>query len=173
MVRALNSNSKAAYEKFLFAAVGENGKGERLSVLSALARADLDPWSEAASLAFLPRGMAAQRLLQIIRRLPDIPPDQSTLENAHRLAALLPTSGVHPELTAVAFASEKNIRFLAWASTFLVAIIIGLVLQRVHGQQIAADHSAASRIPHLISPPIQPTKGERLLGGPKSKRSAV
>jgi hypothetical protein len=153
MVRAFNSASKTAYEKFLFAAVGENGEGETLSVLSALARADLDPWSEAASLAFLPRGTAAQMLLRILKRLPDIPSDQATLDNALRLAALLPTSGIHPELAAVAFSPERNVRLLAWAFTFLMIVVVSLVLQWVHRQNVAADNAAASRVPHFISSP--------------------
>ncbi|MGB8365238.1 MAG: hypothetical protein WCE20_12020 [Rhizomicrobium sp.] len=161
MVHAFNSAPRAAYEKFLLAAVGENGKGEKLSVLSALARADLDPLSEAASLAFLPRDTAAQRLLQIIERSPDISPDQATLDNALRLAALLPTGGIHPELTAVAFAPGKNVRLLAWAFTFLIVVVISLVLQWVHGQHVAADNAAASSMPHFTSSPTDRMKNER------------
>jgi hypothetical protein len=36
------------FENFLFAPIGEDSNGMVLSVLSALARLDIDPWQEAA-----------------------------------------------------------------------------------------------------------------------------
>jgi hypothetical protein len=41
-----------------------------LSVLSALARLNVDPWAEAARLSALPKYMAAQRLASLFARLP-------------------------------------------------------------------------------------------------------
>ena len=43
------------FDDFLFAPIGEDGNDTPLSVLSALARLDVDPWEEAAELARLPR----------------------------------------------------------------------------------------------------------------------
>ena len=51
-----------SFDPFLFAAVGEQRNGTLLSVLSALARLDLDPWFEAASLSRLPATPATERL---------------------------------------------------------------------------------------------------------------
>jgi len=62
-----------------------------LSVLSAFARLDLDPWQEAAELARLPGKAATQRLTSLIAELPDVPSapsDAGTI--AARLVALLP-----------------------------------------------------------------------------------
>jgi hypothetical protein len=62
-----------------------------LSVLSALARLNVDPWREAAELACLPRDAAIRRLASLIASLPDGPaafPDRETI--AARLIALLP-----------------------------------------------------------------------------------
>jgi hypothetical protein len=42
------------FDDFLFAPIGEEENGMLLSVVSALARLDLDPWQEAASLTGLP-----------------------------------------------------------------------------------------------------------------------
>lgn len=39
------------FDKFLCASIGEDRNGTMLSVLSALARLDVDPWQEAADLA--------------------------------------------------------------------------------------------------------------------------
>jgi hypothetical protein len=79
------------FDSFLFAPIGEDGNSMPLSVLSALARLDLDPWQEAGELARLPREAAAQRLALLIAALPGGPsthPDHGTI--AGRLIALLP-----------------------------------------------------------------------------------
>jgi hypothetical protein len=79
------------FEDFLFAPIGEDRNGMLLSVLSALARLDIDPWQEAAKLALLPVKAATERLASLIAALPDGP---STHRNpgtiAARLIALLP-----------------------------------------------------------------------------------
>ena len=62
-----------------------------VSVLSRLARTDVDPWNEAASLAQLAGETAIQRLTSLIGVLPDRAspyPDAHTI--ATRLVALLP-----------------------------------------------------------------------------------
>ena len=62
-----------------------------LSVLSALARLDLDPWREAAELARMPQQSARQRLTSLIEALPNQPPTRPELETVStRLIALLP-----------------------------------------------------------------------------------
>jgi hypothetical protein len=58
---------------FLFAFVGTDRAGGQLSVVSALARLDLDAWSEAAALARLPRAAAASKLSAVLRRYTEIP----------------------------------------------------------------------------------------------------
>src|ERR1700678_839363 len=79
------------FDSFLFAPIGEDRNGLLLSVLSALARLDVDPWQEAARLALLPRDAAIQRLASLIAALPDSPSahqDPGTV--AGGLLALLP-----------------------------------------------------------------------------------
>jgi len=75
------------FDAFLFAPVDEQGHGVLLSVLSALARLDIDPWQEAADLAGMPRGAARRRLASLLAALPDAPAAPETIE---RLVALLP-----------------------------------------------------------------------------------
>ena len=60
------SRLKSEFDDFLFAPIGEERNGMLLSVLSALARLDVDPWQEAADLARLPRDSATQRLTALI-----------------------------------------------------------------------------------------------------------
>ena len=57
------------FEDFLFAPIGEDMNGMLLSVVSALARLNIDPWQEAANLAQLPRTTATRRLAALIAAL--------------------------------------------------------------------------------------------------------
>lgn len=90
---------QSRFEAFLLASVGEDthDNGMPLSVLSALARQNLDPWEEAALLASLPRETATQKLTSLIAALPNngrsVRADPSV--NAARLIALLPAGGNH------------------------------------------------------------------------------
>ena len=79
------------FDDFLLAPIGDDNNGMQLSVLSALARLDVDPWEEAAALARLPRAAAASKLASRIAALPAGPsarPDPRTI--AARLIPLLP-----------------------------------------------------------------------------------
>jgi hypothetical protein len=81
----------AEFNDFLFAPIGEDRNGMLVSVLSGLARLDVDPWQEAAKLAQLPRETATQKLASLIGALGDRDssyPDPPTI--ATRLIALLP-----------------------------------------------------------------------------------
>ncbi len=58
------------FDDFLFARIDEGTDTPPLSVLSVLARLDVDPWEEAAKLARLPRAAAAKRLVECIAATP-------------------------------------------------------------------------------------------------------
>jgi hypothetical protein len=76
-------------EPFLHAVIHEDPEGPALTMLSALARRDLDPWDEAASLAGMDPEAAVLRLMALLRSLPAaLRPVDVTL--ALRLQALLP-----------------------------------------------------------------------------------
>jgi hypothetical protein len=89
------SRLASEFDDFLFAPVTEEQNGMPLSVLSTLARLDLDPWQEAARLAGAPGNIATERLASLITSLPGRP---STLldsgTTAARLIALLPRRAV-------------------------------------------------------------------------------
>ena len=61
------------FDDFLFACIDEGSDSTPLSVLSMLARLDIDPWEEAAKLARLPRAAAARRLVDFIAATPGAP----------------------------------------------------------------------------------------------------
>ena len=80
------------FVSFLLAPIGEDGNGMLLAVLSALARLDLDPWQEAATLAQGSEEAAIDRLTTLIAKLPNRPSAQTGPRIiAVRLIALLPS----------------------------------------------------------------------------------
>lgn len=86
---ALQHNS--AFDSFLFAPVGDDGKGMTVSVLSALARLGFDPREEAAELAQLPRDEAQRRLAAVVADVAGVPSAKAEPASiAARLVALLP-----------------------------------------------------------------------------------
>jgi hypothetical protein len=99
------------FDDFLFAAIGEATNGMPLSVVSALARMDLDPWHEAASLAAMSVETATGKLTSLLAALPD--PALKRLEpgiTAARLIALLqrPDPDARSSAAAVATAGDNS-----------------------------------------------------------------
>jgi hypothetical protein len=93
MTAAPMSVLRSEFNDFLFAPIGEDKNGMLVSVLSGLARSDVDPWQEAAKLAQLPGEAATKELAALIGALADRAasyPDPRTI--AARLIALLPRS---------------------------------------------------------------------------------
>jgi len=80
------------FDAFLYASIGLENDGAFLSVLSALARTDVDPWEEAARLAHLPRAAASRFLANLISAQPgdSVARGDPTMQ-AERLSALLPS----------------------------------------------------------------------------------
>jgi hypothetical protein len=79
------------FNAFVFAPIGEERNGMLLSVMSALARRDIDPW-EAARLTQLPKDRAIETIASVIEELPSeqwTPSDSKAI--AARLVELLPS----------------------------------------------------------------------------------
>lgn len=89
--RSRFSNLNPSFDDFLFAPVCDEANGMQLSVLSALARSNVDPWEEAIRLAAMPKAIAERTLLSIINLVAgkswNPPEAQAT---AARLVGLLP-----------------------------------------------------------------------------------
>ena len=119
----------AEFERFLCAPIGEDRNGTPLSVLSALARLDVDPWQEAASLARMPSAAAAIRLNALIAALPDeLTKDIRAQAIADKLVALLPKSNsatVRPTNGLIAAVGPRQTRVhTAMAALFILFLII-------------------------------------------------
>ena len=126
------------FNDFLFALVGEDRNGMPLSVVSVLARMDLDPWVEAATLADLPAETAARKLAAWLDALsdPGLKP-ASPDTRAVRLIALLPRRVTHyprPSLDrtgAVAAARPRApIKVILLAIYLILSLVIQLVVAR-------------------------------------------
>ena len=83
----------AEFDRFLHAPIGIEQNGMALSVLTVLARQDLDPWEAARQLSSLAREPATRSLAAILGRMPAASPLADVSALASRLVALLPAPG--------------------------------------------------------------------------------
>jgi hypothetical protein len=136
-----------------------------LSVLSVLARLDIDPWLKAAELARLPRETATQRLASSIAALP--PGSTAHLEHgtiAARLIALLPhqaSSNIRSRDTLLDAGGVTKLR--AGMGMFAVFIVFMSIAQWLvaSGQpqaRVDTTHAPASRAVSQEMPP--PNSGQ-------------
>jgi len=122
---------KSDFNPFLFAAIGEDGDDDALSVLSALTWLELDPWEEAAGLAALSETASMAALARLIERIPGRRWSSSEATAfARRLVRLLPKRDPTKQLNAVAAAVRTNVigPQLLW---LVAAMALLLVLQRL------------------------------------------
>jgi hypothetical protein len=152
------------FNEFLYASVGADQHGDYLSVVSALARLDLDPWTEAAKLAKLPAEVATQKLSSLIAALQEIPSDRrEPCKIAARLVALLPGARNTKVTPTLSITVPKVMAILAPAFyVFLCAVALMIVIQfvtfsvqspashpvsRVASSVLSSDASAKSPVP--------------------------
>ncbi|SIQ15485.1 hypothetical protein [Acidiphilium rubrum] len=114
-----------SFDIFLFAVVGEDRRGVPVSVLSILARSNIDPWEEAASLARLPRTTAADRLAGLITAVPDgIEGSACPETTASRLVKLLPHASIAIDHPFATMARTTTMQFPAVSARSRVAAIL-------------------------------------------------
>ena len=115
------------FDDFLFARIDEGSDATPLSVLSMLARLDIDPWEEAAKLARLPRAAAAGRLVDFIAATPGAPSAYLNAKTvSDRLLNLLPSAPVLPKQV---YAARALKRFpLVWPAVIIVIILAILLI---------------------------------------------
>lgn len=147
------------FDDFLLAPIGDDNNGMLLSVLSALARLDVDPWEEAAALARLPGDAATRKLAALIAALPAGPsarPDSATI--AARLIPLLPR-GAHsevpsrPTLPGVGTVTRTPIpTYLILYAVFMLFALICRWLVASPAPQVPLN-SATALPAQIVSPP--------------------
>ena len=120
------------YDAFLFAHVGEDRTGAAVSVLSALARLDLEPWTEARKLARLSREDAQVLLTTHFEAITDIPALALASEGrAAKLVSLLPKRAPRRVSKSSEAGTESSPKLsISWTLMVLVgAVVLALVLQ--------------------------------------------
>lgn len=150
------------FEDFLFASIGEDQNEMPLSVASAVARLDLDPWQEAARLAELPREAAIQRLASLIAELPNGPSaHHDPEENATRLIALLPHQS-SPDPVSHETWIGRIARDKSWDVRYVIAMIfvLGAFFIMANGQTAEKVNNTQAHTSDTASPFIpQPNAG--------------
>lgn len=138
------------FNEFLFDSIGLDQYGRSLSVVSALARLDLDAWAEAAQLARLPRDAAADKLSVLIRMLTECP---QAVRDSHkiavRLVALLPSRAVLAGQKAAPAAVVDQAGKFGFSTIWFVLIIVMLL-----GMQQLVSHAPAPVAPPAIAATI-------------------
>ena len=118
------------FDRFLQAFVGEDRNGNAVTVLSALARLDLEPWEEAAVLAALENKAAGSRLEMLLSQFRDVPSlKQDCASVARKLTRLLPKR--RKRLTTVSGGAENgpaNLTGLIWVALTILFLILQFIL---------------------------------------------
>jgi hypothetical protein len=133
------------FDAFLFAPLGEDRNGLPLSVISLLARMNLDPWQEAGDLATLPAEAAARRLAVSLDTLTD-----PILRQANSRTVVLSLLALLPHRTAAALQVPGAVIAAVAPADFrarIGAVIVIMSAIALLGSQIIAAHRSA---------PIQP-----------------
>jgi hypothetical protein len=147
------------FDAFLFSPIGEDRNGMPLSVVSLLARRDIDPWQEAATLAAMSVDAASRRLDSLIRTLPAQPltlPDSRTI--ATRLIALLP-HWTDPKIrSAEKQANAAGTRAVPRRRrTMVVAMILAISMMLLMGAQLAMLYNEPPTQPVATDAPPAPS----------------
>jgi hypothetical protein len=152
---------KSAFDPFLFSTIGEERNGMSLSVLSALARLELDPWDEAASLSGMPARAATERLTSLLCSLPSSHMEAPTSATVARLVGLLPQVARQEVWSMGAAVKHKS------KTSWPVVIYFIFAFATMCAEQIAERREAkgppdggASPLVSLIHPDAGKARGE-------------
>jgi hypothetical protein len=155
---------RSEFDDFLYAPILEDSRGMCVSVISALARLDLDPWEKAAELAQLPNEIATRRLSSLFAGLPDCPASRADASAiAARLVDLL------PRRTGLKSASREQLIGDGALTNSPAAIALAYVIFWIFVlsvQYVAATHSPPTRLENLDASTSSPALP--LVGPPSS-----
>jgi hypothetical protein len=154
MRAAVIKSQGSEFDDFLYAPICHDHEGMTLSMLSAIARQDIDPRSEAARLAQLPQKTAVEQIRDLLDALPLQTTDGlDCAEVAGRLSALLPrhvVSSVTPIWRTASRVTEKpaaaaNLNWRFFCVYFCAMLLMNLVMAKFHAPlSSAASESSQS-----------------------------
>jgi hypothetical protein len=156
------SRLPSEFDDFLFAPIGEDTNGMLLSVLSVLARSDVDPWEEAATLAGSPEKFATARLAALIAALPGRPSVSAGCSTiAARLVALLPRRATSSDARLPKAQPGSAVAQHSWVvmCVVLMALALGAQWVTANNQPSATGNSTgvpAAPTAASVVPPEQP-----------------
>jgi len=147
-------------DDFLFAAIGEERNGMSLTMVSALGRLGLDPWTEAGRFSEMPKKVAADLLGPMIARLPNslwALPEAQVI--AARLVKLLPQqrSAAVADSAVVAIA-RKPVFTVSWV--LCAALLAAVLIAMAAGRDLSLARFLASP-PGTNASTDQPSPGDR------------
>ena len=151
------------YEDFLFAPIWDEPGGMRLSVISALARMNVDPWEEAARLATLSTRDAQETLISTLQCFPgNRQQSAETAILAARLVALLPKVERPATYEATTSAWSRPQRTNLWLAWLCFWIAMSLLSPHQHATTTSAGESTSTA---NVTPP---TPGNSAKPGPSA-----
>jgi hypothetical protein len=128
---------------FLFADVGTELNGSALTILSVLARLGLDPWSEAARWAKMPKAAAIDCLAQSIEKMPLSPQALAeTFATASSLVKLLPAQAQAARQGSIS-RGGRTLTAQEWVPMALLclSLIYGIMIN------VISDHASTAPAP--------------------------
>ena len=147
---SLTAIPTSRYDAFLFASVCEEASGMPLSVLSALARMNVDPWEEAARLAAMPKEVAEKTLAAAFDLVSTSTGKRRETEAvAARLVQLLPRWDGDARAAATEIAGSRTGRLAH--PVILICFVIALSLITARHHQTAADAGASASLASSVS----------------------
>ncbi len=159
-------NVTAQYDDFLYAPISDEPGGMRLSVLSALARMNLDPWEEAARLATLSTSDAESALVSTLNLFPGNRQGSPATEIlAARLVALLPKAREATTAKAATIAGGQAQGSNYWLVWLCFAILMSFLSPHQHATSTSAGESASA------SNAAPPTEGARSVPAPSDVKN--
>ncbi|WP_372785568.1 hypothetical protein [Phenylobacterium sp.] len=143
------------FNAFLRSALWLDRDETPLSVLSALARLDVDPWEEAAQLAALPEPSASARLAAMLANLPGGPSIRRDLDAICVRSISLLSCPAGPERSNGAAPSNLGVRSGAFLflvlGTWMVALTLMAAQGPAGGARPAGPAAHASGLPAIAS----------------------
>jgi len=155
----------STFDDFLYASIGESSNGALLTVLSVLARQNVDPWEEAADLSRLPHDTAARRLSLMITASHGQTSAADQAAIADRLIALLPSRTAPARSRAAPNASQGVGAMHRSPPTVNLMVIAIYICVMVLSQWIAAALFQEAPAKVAAAPTSASTLRERLPSG--------
>lgn len=133
------------YDAFLAASIAEQENGTPVSVLSALIRANRDPWNEAARLAELSPDRAKRALVEMLSEV--LERQRSLVESedlAKHLVQLLPYTASSAMLRPQATNSQDGARLVVyWVFWIALFLLVSLSQNREHMRHATTAQTAS------------------------------